>query len=230
MTNKPILIVDDDPHILDVLSLYLKKEGFTVALAYNGKEALQKESEINPCLIILDIMMPEMDGIEVCRRIRAQKTIPIIMLTAKSEDIDKILGLELGADDYVTKPFNPREIIARIKAVLRRTSFSEGTARNLSYPGLEINLAEYRVMVNNQFIPLTPKEIEMLWVLASHPNIVFTREKLLESVWGYAYAGETRTVDTHVKRLRRKLKIKTSNPWDITTIWGVGYKFEVKHR
>jgi DNA-binding response OmpR family regulator len=228
MSNKPILLVDDDPHVLEVLSLYLKKEEYPVILADNGKEALEKIEEADPRLIVLDVMMPQMDGIEICRKIRAVKSTPIIMLTAKSEDIDKILGLELGADDYITKPFNPREVIARIKAVLRRTSDTNRNIKTLSFPNLEINLAEYRVKVNDQVVPLTPKEIELLALMASHPNMVFTRENLLENVWGYDYIGETRTVDTHVKRLRRKLMVTSHNPWDIKTIWGVGYKFEVK--
>lgn len=228
MNNKPILLVDDDPHVLEVLSLYLKKEEYPVVITYNGREALEKFNEVDPRLVVLDVMMPEMDGIEVCRRIRAVKATPIIMLTAKSEDIDKILGLELGADDYITKPFNPREVVARIKAVLRRGSEPDKNAKILTYPNLEINLAEYRVSVNNKMVPLTPKEIELLWIMASRPNMVFTRENLLENVWGYAYIGETRTIDTHVKRLRRKLMIAPHYLWDITTIWGVGYKFEVK--
>lgn len=228
MSTKPILLVDDDPHVLEVLSLYLKKEEYPVILSYNGKEALKTALETELRLIVLDVMMPEMDGIEVCRRIRAVKSTPIIMLTAKSEDIDKILGLELGADDYITKPFNPREVVARIKAVLRRASETNNNVKTLTFENLEINLSEYRVTVNNKFVPLTPKEIELLWNMASYPNMVFTRENLLEIVWGYSYSGETRTVDTHVKRLRRKLITTPHNPWDIKTIWGVGYKFEVK--
>ncbi|MCR4442909.1 MAG: response regulator transcription factor [Peptococcaceae bacterium] len=227
MNNKPVLLVDDDPHVLEVLSLYIKKEGYPVMTAQNGQEGLEKALQSDPCLIVLDVMMPGLDGTEVCRRVRAVKSTPIIMLTAKSEDIDKILGLELGADDYITKPFNPREVIARIKAVLRRAVEQNKEARALFYPGLEINMSEYRVKIKGQTILLTPKEIELLWLMASHPNMVFTRENLLESVWGYAYSGETRTVDTHVKRLRRKLMIDPGSPWDIKTIWGVGYKFEV---
>ncbi|MDD4621484.1 MAG: response regulator transcription factor [Methanosarcina sp.] len=229
MQNKPILLVDDDPHVSEVLSLYLEKEGYQVASADNGQEALQKIRQLDPCLMVLDVMMPEMDGIEVCRRVRAIKSLPIIMLTAKSEDLDKILGLELGADDYITKPFNPREVVARIKAVLRRTNnIGDNKAKTLLFPQLEIDLSEYRVSVKGKVVALTPKEIELLWLMASHPNMVFTRENLLESVWGYTYSGETRTVDTHVKRLRRKLMIMPQNAWDIKTVWGVGYKFEVK--
>lgn len=227
MSAIPILLVDDDPHILEVLSLYLEKEGYQVILAYNGKEGLEKALHVDPGLIVLDVMMPELDGIEVCRQIRATKNTPIIMLTAKSEDIDKILALELGADDYITKPFNPREVIARIKAVLRRMGESAKNPQNLIFPNLEINLAEYRVSVNKKAVALTPKEIELLWIMASHPNMVFTRENLLENVWGYSFSGETRTVDTHMKRLRKKLFIKPNSFWDIKTVWGVGYKFEV---
>jgi len=226
--NKPILLADDDPHVLEVLSLYLKKEEFAIVLANNGKEAIEKFRAEDPSLIILDLMMPEIDGIEACRKIRAEKSTPIIMLTAKSEDIDKILGLELGADDYITKPFNPREVVARIKAVLRRTCEMDKTSTALIFSNLEINLSEYVVRVNKQVVPLTPKEIELLWIMAAHPNMAFTRENLLEQVWGYDYFGETRTVDTHVKRLRRKLMITADYPWDVTTIWGIGYKFEVK--
>lgn len=228
MSTKPILLVDDDPHILEVLSLYLENEGYQVVLAYNGKEGLEKALKVDPGLIVLDVMMPGLDGIELCRRIRAEKSTPIIMLTAKSEDIDKILALELGADDYITKPFNPREVIARIKAVLRRMGETTKNVKNLVFQNLEINLVEYRVSVNNKSIALTPKEIELLWIMASHPNMVFTRENLLENVWGYSYSGETRTVDTHMKRLRKKLMIRPNNTWDIKTVWGVGYKFEVK--
>lgn len=228
MTKKPVLIVDDDPHVLEVLSLYLKAEDYPVLMAGNGRDALRLVQEADPQLVVLDVMMPEIDGIEVCRRIRAGKSTPVIMLTAKSEDIDKILGLELGADDYITKPFNPREVIARIKAVLRRVNTADSSKGILSFPGLEINLVEYRVKAYDQVVLLTPKEIELLFTMAAHPNKVFTRENLLEKVWGYAYAGETRTVDTHVKRLRRKLMINSDTLWDIKTIWGIGYKFEVK--
>jgi len=228
MSSKPILLVDDDPHVLEVLTLYLEKEGYSVLQAANGQEGLDKALYHDPCLIVLDVMMPEMDGIELCRRIRTVKSTPIIMLTAKSEDIDKILGLELGADDYITKPFNPREVLARIKAVLRRMGESPKDVKTLVFSDLEINLAEYRVSINNKPVALTPKEIELLWLMASHPNMVFTRENLLENVWGYSYSGETRTVDTHMKRLRKKLMIKPDSTWDIKTVWGVGYKFEVK--
>ena len=228
MDERPILLIDDDPHVLEVLSLYLKAEKYPYMVANNGEEGLVMVLNKSPRLIILDIMLPKIDGIELCRRIRGEKSIPIIMLTAKSEDIDKILGLEIGADDYITKPFNPREVIARIKAVLRRTEEKKQDKILLQYPQLEINLAEYKVSVKNKIIQLTPKEIELLWIMASNPNMVFTRETLLEQVWGYAYSGETRTVDTHVKRLRKKLIIDDQLSWDIITIWGVGYKFGVK--
>lgn len=227
MSNKPILLIDDDPHILNVLTLYLKKEEFPVIQAQDGQEGLEKALEMDLCLIVLDLMMPKLDGVDVCRRLRAVNSTPIIMLTAKSEDIDKILGLELGADDYITKPFNPREVIARIKAVLRRTGEKDKEKKSITFPGLEINLGEYHVKVNDKKAALTPKEIELLWIMAANPNMVFTRENLLERIWGYSYAGESRTVDTHVKRLRKKLMITPDSPWDIKTIWGVGYKFEV---
>lgn len=228
MTKNTLLLIDDDPYVLEVLSLYLTKEDYQVILAYNGKEGLEKALQTDFSLIVLDVMMPEVDGIEVCRKIRAVKATPIIMLTAKAEDIDRILGLELGADDYITKPFNPREVVARIKAVLRRTGESSPNTKKLSFSNLEIDLSEYRVSNGGKVISLTPKEIELLWIMASHPNMVFTRENLLEHVWGYTYSGETRTVDTHVKRLRRKLMLTSDSSWDIKTVWGVGYKFEVK--
>lgn len=235
MQNRPILLVDDDPHVSEVLSLYLENEGYEVVMAENGQQALEKIAQFDPCLMVLDVMMPEIDGNEVCRKVRAVKALPIIMLTAKAEDLDKIIGLELGADDYITKPFNPREVVARIKAVLRRTSNLSNPGDSglneekiLRFPQLEIDMAKYRVRINGKIVALTPKEIELLWLIASHPNMVFTRENLLEQVWGYTYSGETRTVDTHVKRLRRKLMVKPQSDWDIKTVWGVGYKFEVE--
>lgn len=224
-----VLIVDDDENVHEFLSLYLKKEGYHIISAYNGNDAIKLFRENSPSLIILDVMMPGIDGLEVCKIIRNESKVPIIMLTAKGEDIDKILGLEIGADDYVTKPFNPREVTARVKAVLRRgDDFSNIENKVLKYEGLEINLNDYTVKVNGSPIQCTSKEIEILWIMANKPNRVFTREQLLELVWGYEYAGETRTVDTHIKRIRAKLDIKDSYPWDIKTVWGVGYKFEVK--
>lgn len=224
-----VLIVDDDENVHEFLNLYLKKEGYHTFSAYNGNDAIKLFRENSPSVIILDVMMPGLDGFEVCKSIRNESKVPIIMLTAKGEDIDKILGLEIGADDYITKPFNPREVTARIKAVLRRVDdFSNVSNKIISYPGLEINLNDYSVKIDNCPISCTSKEIEILWVMANKPNRVFTREQLLELVWGYEYAGETRTVDTHIKRIRSKLAIKNESPWDIKTVWGVGYKFEVK--
>ncbi|KPU43741.1 transcriptional regulatory protein SrrA [Oxobacter pfennigii] len=224
-----VLIIDDDENVHEFLNLYLKKEGYFTYSAYNGIDAIKVFKEHSPSVIILDIMMPGLNGLEVCKAIRSESKVPIIMLTAKGEDIDKILGLEIGADDYITKPFNPREVAARIKAVLRRVEdFSGASNKILNYPGLEINLNDYTVKVNDTPIQCTSKEIEILWIIASKPNRVFTREQLLELVWGYEYAGETRTVDTHIKRIRAKLNIKDDLPWDIKTVWGVGYKFEVK--
>lgn len=224
-----VLIVDDDKNVHEFLNLYLKKEEYNTLSAYNGNDAIKLFRENSPSVIILDVMMPWPDGFEVCKAIRNESKVPIIMLTAKGEDIDKILGLEIGADDYITKPFNPREVAARIKAVLRRVDdFSNISNKILNYPGLEINLNDYTVKANDSPISCTSKEIEILWVMANKPNRVFTREQLLELVWGYEYTGETRTVDTHIKRIRSKLNIKENNSWDIKTVWGVGYKFEVK--
>lgn len=224
-----VLIVDDDGNVHEFLSLYLRKEGFNTLSAFNGNDAVKIFRESSPSLIILDVMMPGLDGLEVCKIIRKESKVPIIMLTAKGEDIDKIVGLEIGSDDYITKPFNPREVVARIKAVLRRVEdFSEESDRILSFDGLEINLNDYVVKLYNNPVSLTSKEIEILWVMAGKPNRVFTREQLLELVWGYEYAGETRTVDTHIKRIRSKLNMNDSYPWDLKTVWGVGYKFEVK--
>lgn len=224
-----VLIVDDDDNVHEFLNLYLKKEGYNTISAFNGADAIKLFKEHSPSIIILDVMMPKLDGFEVCKIIRKESKVPIIMLTAKGEDIDKILGLEIGADDYITKPFNPREVAARIKAVLRRAEdFSTVQNRVIHHPGLEINLDDYVVKVFDNPVVLTSKEIEILWVMASKPGRVFTREQLLEGVWGYEYAGETRTVDTHIKRIRAKLDINDTYPWDIKTVWGVGYKFEVK--
>jgi two-component system, OmpR family, response regulator ResD len=226
---QPVLIVDDDENVHEFLTLYFKKEGYNTISAFNGSDALRLFKANSPSVIILDVMMPMLDGLEVCKEIRKESKVPIIMLTAKGEDIDKILGLEIGADDYITKPFNPREVVARIKAVLRRVDdFSNASDKVLNHPNLEINLNDYSVKVYDIPIQCTSKEIEILWIMAGKPNRVFTREQLLELVWGYEYAGETRTVDTHIKRIRSKLGIKDSYPWDIKTVWGIGYKFEVK--
>lgn len=229
MTDKTVLIVDDEQPIRELLALYLVKEGFAVQEAADGAEALIKYQESKPDIIILDIMMPILDGIEVCRQIRKFSHIPIIMLTSRAEDDDRIMGLELGADDYVTKPFNPREVVARVKAVLRRQGMpKESPAAVLSYPQLVIDLDRHTVTAFEEEIPLANKELELLWYLASHPGLAFSREQLLESVWDYSYCGDTRTVDTHIKRIRKKLAVQAEPPWDIKTVWGIGYKFEVK--
>jgi len=227
MASPNILICDDDPVVHESLALYLDNDNFAHADAYDGKEALEMVAQTNPDLILLDVMMPEMSGLDVCRELRKTLSTPIILLTAKGEEIDKILGLELGADDYIVKPFSPREVIARIKAVLRRFSDTPTTASSvLRYSGLEINLNNYSVKVNNESIPCTPKEVEILYLLASHPGQVFEREQILESVWGNEYNGDYRTVDTHIKRIRQKVADDNA-PWSIQTIYGVGYKFEV---
>ena len=229
MQEQTILIVDDDKQIREILSLYFNKEHFTIAEAADGIEAIRKAEQIQPALILLDIMLPVLDGIEVCRQIRKFSRVPIIMLTARGEDDDRIMGLELGADDYITKPFNPREVVARVKAVLRRVPDNAFSKANiLRFTNLEININDHSLTTSGKTIPLTAKEIELLWCLASHPGRTFSREMLLEKVWGYTYCGETRTVDSHIKRLRQKLNIKADSPWDIQTVWGVGYRFEVR--
>lgn len=229
MTDKTVLIVDDEEPIRELLALYLSKAGFKVQEAADGAQALIKYQESKPDIIILDIMMPVLDGLEVCRQIRKFSCIPIIMLTSRSEDDDRIMGLELGADDYVTKPFNPREVVARVKAVLRRQAApKEVPDAALSYPHLLVDMAKHTVTAFGQEIPFANKEMELLWYLASHPGLAFSREQLLESVWGYSYCGDTRTVDTHIKRIRKKLAIDAASPWDIKTVWGIGYKFEVR--
>jgi len=223
-----ILITDDDRSIVELMRLYLEKEGYTCITAENGKVALKKFEAEAPDLLILDVMMPEMDGWQVCREIRKTSTTPIIMLTAKGETFDKVLGLELGADDYMVKPFETKELIARIKAVLRRTeSQSEAPLEEVSFPGLSVNLSNYELKINDKITEVPPKELELLYFLASNPNRVFTREQLLEEVWGFDYFGDSRTVDVHIKRLREKLENINEN-WQLKTVWGVGYKFEVR--
>ena len=223
-----ILICDDDPVVHESLSLYLDNEGFSHASAFDGAEALEKVRQEQPDLMNLDLMMPKMDGTDVCREVRKTSRLPIIMLTAKGEEIDRILGLELGADDYIVKPFSPREVIARIRAVLRRFSEqpSAGTDAILRFPQLEINLTNYQVKVRGEPVPCTPKEVEILNMLAGTPGQVFSREQILSRVWGYDYFGDTRTVDTHIKRIRQKLP-QEGVPWSLKTVYGVGYKFEV---
>ena len=230
MIAQTVLVADDDEKIRELLVLYLSKEGFAVEQAADGAEAILKAQQLKPGLIVLDIMMPVLDGMEVCRQVRKFSRVPIIMLTARVEDEDRIMGLELGADDYVSKPFNPRELVARVKAVLRRSPEVVLEAQGsdvLNFPQLLINRQEYVVTSSGQTVQLTNKEMELLWHMASHPGRVFSREQLLESVWGYEYFGDTRTVDTHIKRIRQKLGVKPDTPWDIKTVWGVGYKFEV---
>lgn len=224
-----ILIADDDPIVHESLKIYMQAEGFEVVDVYDGDAALAAlDSSISLC--VLDIMMPGKSGVEVCREIRKSSQVPIVMLTAKGEEVDKIVGLELGADDYIVKPFSPREVIARIKAILRRTEKNDGDIAEknvIRHNGLVIDLNSYTVLLRNQPVVCTPKEIEILYLLASHPGQVFTRDTLLSQVWGYDFAGETRTVDTHIKRLRAKLD-STGLGWSIKTIYGVGYKFEIE--
>ena len=223
-----ILLVDDDPNIRQLVNLYLQKEGFEVMMADRGDEALKMFKASPPNLILLDIMLPGMDGWQVCREVRKISNIPIIMLTAKDETFDKVLGLELGADDYISKPFDMKELVARIKAVSRRFQAADAPEKELVFPGLTININQYRVMYMGKELEMPPKELELLYFLASHPGMVFTREQLLEQVWGYDYFGDSRTVDVHVKRLREKLTEGEKLGWQIKTVWGVGYKFEVK--
>lgn len=224
MSEKTILIADDEDHIRQLVRLYLANEGFSVCEARTGAEALKLWREQAPNLVILDIMMPEMDGREVLKQMRRERRTPVIMLTAKDAEMDKVLGLELGADDYVTKPFSPRELVSRVKAVLRRAD--EPTTDIVSYPGLTINRESREVSVAGQILSLPPKEFDLLWILASNPNRVFTREYLLETVWEYTYFGDIRTVDVHIRRLRQKVEKDPDNPEYVKTAWGVGYKFE----
>lgn len=228
MSAVKILIVDDDQNICELLRLYIEKENYEVAIANTGKQALNLFNSFHPDLILLDIMLPELDGWQVCREIRKTSSCPIIMLTAKGEVFDKVLGLELGADDYVVKPFETKEVIARIKAVLRRIGKTEeADVKIVSFDKLTINLTNYELKVNGVQIDTPPKEMELIYHLASNPNRVYTRDQLLDEVWGFDYYGDSRTVDVHVKRLREKLE-GVSDQWSLKTVWGVGYKFEVK--
>lgn len=232
VAKQKILIVDDDNNIAELISLYLTKECFDTKIVNDGEEALLAYKSYSPNLILLDLMLPGIDGYQVCREIRAKDNIPIIMLSAKGEVFDKVLGLELGADDYIMKPFDSKEMVARVKAVLRR--YQPAKAENptsaaikmVSYTDLEVNLSNYSVVYMGETIDMPPKELELLYFLASSPNQVFTREQLLDNIWGYEYIGDTRTVDVHVKRLREKIKDHAG--WGITTVWGIGYKFEVR--
>lgn len=228
MENAKILVVDDDRNISELLGLYLEKEGFKAVFAYDGLKAVKKFDEESPDLVLLDIMLPGIDGWQVCREIRKRSDKPIIMVTAKGETFDKVLGLELGADDYVVKPFDTKEVIARIKAVLRRFSMTaESDVKEVRYENLVVNLTNYELRINGEHVDAPPKELELLYYLASNPNRVFTRDQLLDEVWGFEYYGDSRTVDVHVKRLREKLEGK-SDKWSLKTVWGVGYKFEAK--
>lgn len=226
MQKEKILIVDDDKNICDLLRMYLEKEGYVVVMEHNGIDAVNTFNTENPDLVLLDIMLPQLDGWQVCREIRKTSEKPIIMLTAKDETFDKVLGLELGADDYVTKPFDTKEIVARIKAVLRRTSATKGSdMKEVRYDKLIINLSNYDMKVDGVSVDTPPKELELIYHLASNPDRVFTRDQLLDDVWGFDYYGDSRTVDVHIKRLRDKLK-GVSDEWELRTIWSVGYKFE----
>lgn len=230
VTKQKILIVDDDNNIAELISLYLTKECFETRIVNDGEQALKEFSVFQPDLILLDLMLPGIDGYQVCREIRHTSDVPIIMLSAKGETFDKVLGLELGADDYIIKPFDTKELVARVRAVLRRFKVKQPAAnpseKCVSYPDLTINLTNYSVTYMGNHVDMPPKELELLYFLAASPNQVFTREQLLDHIWGYEYIGDTRTVDVHIKRLREKIKDHAS--WAISTVWGIGYKFEVK--
>ena len=233
MTSKQkILIVDDDNNIAELISLYLTKECFETKIVNDGEQALREFDSCHPDLLLLDLMLPGLDGYQVCRELRHTSDVPIIMLSAKGETFDKVLGLELGADDYIIKPFDAKELVARVRAVLRRFKVRQPSApsgeKSVSYPDLTINLTNYSVTYMGKQVDMPPKELELLYFLASSPNQVFTREQLLDHIWGYEYIGDTRTVDVHIKRLREKIKDNPS--WSIATVWGIGYKFEVKNR
>lgn len=226
MAKNIVLLIDDDENICKVVKLYLEKEGFDIMVANDGQAGLDMFATTEPDIVLLDIMMPGMDGIEVIKRIRKDSNVPVIMLTAKGDTFDKVLALELGADDYIVKPFEPKELIARIKAVIRRSENAQEEEDTVRYEDLEVSLSTYTVEYMGKRIELPPKELELLFFLATHPNKVFTREQLLQKVWEFDFYGDSRTVDVHIKRLREKLT--GDHPWQIKTVWGVGYKFEVK--
>lgn len=233
MDKKKVLIVDDDENIAELISLYLIKECFDTEIAHNGEKAIEMFKSYHPDIILLDIMLPGIDGYDVCREIRKISSVPIIMLSAKGEVFDKVLGLKIGADDYIIKPFDSNELVARVQAILRRVGEKEDTTSTVAegdevveYEGLSVNITSYSVVYNGKQVEMPPKELELLHFMASRPNQVFTREQLLDKIWGYDYIGDTRTVDVHVKRIREK--IKDENNWSIATVWGIGYKFEVK--
>ena len=223
-----VLIADDNKQIVSILSEYCKKNNFIVSTVFNGEDALKEVEENKFDIVLLDVMMPKKDGFDVCREVRKFSNVPIIMITARGEDYEKIMGLEIGADDYIVKPFSPGEIIARINAILRRiTPKNDDSEKIFSFDNLEIDLNNFTVKINNEIISLTKKEIEILWTLATNQNKVFTRENLLDLIWGFDYFGESRTVDTHIKRLRAKIDNYEHKKWNIKTIWGVGYKFDI---
>ncbi len=231
LAKQKILIVDDDVNIAELISLYLTKECFDTMMVHDGDDAITAFDTFQPNLILLDLMLPGIDGYQVCREVRAKSSVPIIMLSAKGEIFDKVLGLELGADDYVIKPFDSKELVARVKAVLRRYQAPKPVIETpdikaVEYPDLIVNQTNYSVLYNGETVDMPPKELELLYFLASSPNQVFTREQLLDHIWGYEYIGDTRTVDVHIKRLREK--VKDHDSWSLSTVWGIGYKFEVK--
>ena len=228
--DRIILIADDNKDIVDILKVYAQKEGYKCICAYDGEQALKMYKEFNPCLILLDVMMPKMNGFDVCRQIRQTSSVPIIIASAKNEEAERIMGLDIGADDYITKPFSPREVMTRVKAVLRRVSdeITDEKNKRIEIAGLVVDMNSYEAYVNGAPVILTKKEIEIIWLFASNPGKVFTRDHLLENIWGYEYFGDTRTVDTHIKRIRTKLNLDHTVNFDIKTVWGVGYKFEVK--
>lgn len=227
-----ILIADDNQDITSILSTYAENEGYTPIVVADGSDALEAFEREAPAVVLLDVMMPKVDGYEVCRRIRSQSNVPVILITARGEDFERIMGLDIGADDYIVKPFSPKEVMARVRAVLRRIGGSSredeaNSDKRLSLRSLLINLEEYTLYINGKKIDLTKKEIETMWTLARNPNKVFTRDNLLDSLWGYDYFGDSRTVDSHIKRLRAKLDKEEHPEWSIKTVWGVGYKFEI---
>ncbi len=229
MSLGKVLVVDDDKNICELLRLYLEKDGYSVILSHDGEEAVVKFNALKPDIVLLDVMLPGLDGWQVCREIRKKSNVPIIMITAKGETFDKVLGLELGADDYVVKPFDTKEIIARIKAVYRRVGQTSGEneIKEVKYDKLSVNMTRYELRVDGKVLDTPPKELELLFHLASNPNRVYTRDQLLDEVWGFEYYGDSRTIDVHVKRLREKLE-GVSDKWALKTVWGVGYKFEVE--
>ena len=226
-----ILVADDNPDITDVLENYVKKEGYEPIIAGDGEEALNKFFEYKPSVVLLDVMMPKMDGYEVCRRIREKSDVPVILVTARGEDFERIMGLDIGADDYIVKPFSPSEVMARVRAVLRRMSkndrVDEGGRTRITIGNLTVDIKEYALYMNNEQVSMTKKELETVWTLMNNPEKLFTRDNLLNSIWGYDYYGETRTVDTHIKRIRGKLDAYDHPDWDIKTVWGAGYKFVI---